>query len=83
MALLVFEGNPTKNGKLFPFRTIGMLLCGLKRHMKELNPDAVDILSEKDPRFAGLRGTRDTVSRQLREADVGATVKRTSVFSIA
>lgn len=72
-----------KDGKPFPSRTIDMLLCGLKRHMKELNPDAVDILNEKDPRFAGLRGTRDTVSRQLREAGVGATVKHTSVFSAA
>ena len=40
--------------------------------MKERNPSAVDILSEKDPRFARLRGTRDTVARELREAGVGA-----------
>jgi len=42
--------------------------------MKELNPEVVDILSEKDPWFAGLRGTCDTVARQLCEAGVGATV---------
>ena len=51
--------------------------------MKELNPEAVDILSKKDPRFAGLCGMRDTHSRELREAGVGTTVKHTSVFSAA
>ncbi len=70
-----------KDGKPFPSRTIDMLLSGLKRHMKVRNPCAVDILSETDPRFTGLRDTRDTVARQLREAGVGATVKHTAVFS--
>ena len=51
--------------------------------MKELNPEAVDILSKKDPRFAGLCGMRDTHSRELREAGVGTTVKHTSVLSVA
>ena len=51
--------------------------------MKVLNLEAVDILSEKDPRFAGLRGTRDTLARQLREAGVGGTVKHISIFSAA
>jgi len=31
--------------------------------------------------FAGLRGTRDTVARQLREAGVGASVKHHEVIS--
>ena len=31
--------------------------------------------------FAGLRGTRDTVARQLREASVGASVKHHEVIS--
>ena len=48
--------------------------------MKERNPSAVDILSEKDPRFAGLHGTRDTVARELREAGMGAAVQHTPVF---
>ena len=59
-----------------------MLLSGLKRHMKERNPSAVDIHSEKDPRFAGLRGTRDTVARELREAGVGTAVQHTPVFEM-
>ena len=44
------------DGKLFPSRTIDMLLSGLKRYRLEKNPASVDILSEKDPVFAGLRG---------------------------
>ena len=51
--------------------------------MKELNPEAVDIFYEKDIRFMGLHGMRDTISRQLCEAGVSATVKHTSVLSEA
>ena len=38
---------------------------------------SIDILSEKDPVFAGLQRTRDIVAQQLREAGVGASVKHT------
>ena len=34
----------------------------------------------KQERFAGLRGARDTVARQLKEAGVGASVKHTEGF---
>ena len=44
------------DGKLFPSRTIDMLLSGLKRYRLEKNAASVDILSKKDPVFAGLRG---------------------------
>jgi len=60
----------SEHGNLFPLRRLDMLKC----HMKELNPEVVDILSGKDPGFAGLRSMRDTVARQLCEAGVGATV---------
>ena len=40
-----------------------------------------NFLDENDPWFAGLRGTRDTVSRQLREEGVGASVKHAPVIS--
>lgn len=71
-----------KDQKQFPSKSIDLLLAGLKRHMKELNPEtAIDIFDEKDTRFNGLRGMRDTRARQLREDGVGANVKHTSVFS--
>ncbi len=59
-----------------------MLLSGLKRHMRQLNPEVVDILSEKDPKFAGLRGVRDTEARELRKDGISATVKHTDAFTL-
>ena len=82
MAIALYEGDEKSiDGKLFPSRTIDMLLSGLKCYRLEKNPVSVDILSEKDPVFAGLRGTRDTVARQLWEAGVGASVKHTEGFT--
>ena len=52
-----------------------MLLTGEKSTV------SIDILSKKDPVFAGLRGTRDTDARQLQEAGVGASVKHTEGFT--
>ena len=60
--LLFVKETRRVDGKLFPSRTIDMLLSGLKRYRLEKNPVSVDILSKKDPVFAGLRGTRDTVA---------------------
>ena len=45
------------------------------------NPVSVDVLSEKNPMFAGLWGTRDTVARHFQEAGVGASVKHTESFT--
>ena len=69
--LLFVKETRRVDGKLFPSRTIDMLLSGLKHYRLE----NIDILSEKDPIFAGIWGIRDTVARQLREAGVGASVK--------
>lgn len=77
------EETRHQDGKQFPSKTIDKLLTALKHYMKGLNPEAVEILSKKDPRFTGLCGMRDTVSRELREAGVGATVKHTPVISVA
>ena len=38
-------------------------------------------LDDKDPAFAGLRGVRDNVSRELRSAGIGAAVKHTNVIT--
>ena len=81
LSLYVKETHRQGN-KPFPSKSIDLLLAGLKCHM-ELNPEAVDIFDEKDTRFIGLHGMRDTIARQLHEASVGANVKHTSVFSEA
>ena len=55
-----------KSGEKYPTCTLNLLLCGLKRH----------------PDFAGLRGTRDCIARQLREEGIGVTGKHTPTISI-
>ena len=69
------------DGSKYPSNTLNMVLSGLKRYMVRSNPDTPNFLDEKDLRFSGLRGTRDTVSRRLREEGVGASVKHTAVIS--
>ena len=72
------------NGKDFPSKTIDLLLSGLKRYMvaqlKEKDPSIcpVNFLSERDHHFAGLRGTRDQIARQMGN---GAEVKHAEVMS--
>ena len=80
LSLFVLEARKL-DGQKYPTSSLNMLLSGLKRYMKSLNPTTPNFLDEKDPRFAGLRGTRDTVSRRLREEGVGASVKHASVIS--
>ncbi len=41
----------------------------------------MDILSKKDPKFAGLCGVRDTAAKELCKDGIGATVKHTNVFT--
>ncbi len=45
---------------MFPSKLINALLSGLKRYMTQRNPYAPNTFVEKDPRFKGLHGTRDT-----------------------
>ena len=74
LSLYVIETRKQDGGR-YPASTLNLLLCGLKRHMKKVNPATPNFLDEKDDRFAGLRGTRDVVARKLREDGGGAYVK--------
>ena len=50
--------------------------------MHEINPATTsNFLDENDPNYAGLRGTRDTVTCELRSDGIGATVKHAEVIS--
>ena len=80
LSLFIIEVRK-KDGSKYPNSSLNLLLCGLKRYMKSLNPDAPNFLDEQDSRFAGLRGTRDTVSRSLRAEGIGASVKHTAIIS--
>ena len=80
LSLYVIETRKQDGGR-YPASTLNLLLCGLKRHMKKVNPATPNFLDENDDRFAGLRGTRDVVARKLREDGVGASVKHTATIS--
>ena len=41
----------------------------------------MNFLDEKDPRFASLRGVRDTVARKLHEEGIGASVKHSEALT--
>ena len=59
LSLFVIEARK-QDGSKYPSKTIDLLLAGLRRHMKEVNPTAPNFFNEQDERFAGLRGTRGT-----------------------
>ena len=80
LSLFVIEARK-QDGSKYPSKTIDLLLAGLRRHMKEVNPTAPNFFNEQDGRFAGLRGTRDKIAHQLREEGIGAAVKHTEVLS--
>ena len=80
LSLFIIEVRK-KDGSRFPNSSLTLLLCGIKRYMKDLNPDVPNFLDEEDSQFIGLRGTRDTVARGLRTEGVGASVKHTAVIT--
>ena len=78
LSLFVLEARKL-DGTRYPTSTLNMLLSGLKRYMVKANPSTPNLC--KDTRFFGLRGTRDTVARKLREDGVGSSVRHAAVFS--
>ncbi|XP_064387890.1 zinc finger MYM-type protein 2-like [Halichondria panicea] len=80
LSLFVMEAKK-KNGSPYLSKTIDLLLAGIRRHMTSVDPILPNFFDENDYRFDGLRGTRDTVSRQLREDGVGSSVKHAEVIT--
>ena len=80
LSLYIIETRK-RDGQRYPSSTLNLLLCGLKRYMKKINPSIPNFLDENDARFAGLRGARDCVARKLREDGVGASVKHAQVIT--
>ena len=66
-----------QDGEWYPSSSLNLLLCGLKRHIKGLNPAFLD---EDDDQFAGLRGTRDVVAHKLSKDGLGASEKKLLQF---
>ena len=77
LSLYIIETRK-QDGQRYPTSTLNLLLCGLKRHMKKLNPLVPNFLNEKDPRFTGLR---DSIARKLRNDGIGVSVQHAEVIS--
>lgn len=50
LSLFIIEVRK-KDGSRFPNSSLTLLLCGIKRYMKDLNPDVPNFLDEEDSRF--------------------------------
>ena len=63
------------NGDFYPPKTLHQLLCGLLRHMRDVNPGCLNFLDKKDSRFKPLHGTMDSHFHHLHATGVGRETK--------
>jgi len=68
------------DGERYPSATLYQLLSGLLRYARSKLKGCPNFLDKKDQRFAELRGTCESVSRDLRQAGVGAKVNHAPVI---
>ena len=59
------------NGEHYPPCTLHQLLCGLLRHMREVNPCCSNFLNKKDARFRPLQRTMDAYFHNLHSQGLG------------
>ena len=69
------------DGDRYPSSTIYQLLAGLLRYVRSQCKECPNFLDKQDPRFSELRGTCESVSRELRESGVGAVIHYAPVIS--
>lgn len=74
------ETRKTDGSKYRP-ATIHQLLCGVLRHMREVNPGCINFLNKKDPCFKQLQGTLDVLFHQLHSEGLGTKIKSADVFT--
>ena len=57
------------NSDFYPPKTPHQLLCGLLRHMRDVNPGCLNFLDKKDSQFKPLHGTMDSHFHHLHAHD--------------
>ena len=70
-----------KRGEPYLPKSIHQLLAGLQRYMLDKNPGAPKFLDKQETCFREIRGTCDTVYRDLCSKGVGAEVHHTPIFT--
>ena len=69
------------DGKEYPSSTIYHLLAALLRYSRSKCRECPNFLDKLDPQFRELRGACESISRQLRQAGVGAEVKHAALIT--
>ncbi len=70
-----------ENGDLYPPATIHQLLCGLLRHMREINHECPKFLDKTNGRFRQLQCTLDSHFSKLHSQGVGRKTKHAEPFT--
>ena len=69
------------NGEHYPPSSIHQLLCGILRHMREINPHCPNFLDKKDAGFRSLHHALDVQFHKLHSNGIGRQIKHAKVFS--
>ena len=69
------------NGDFYPPRTVHQLLCGVLRHMRDINPECPNFLDKKDSRFKPLQGAMDAHFHLLHSSGIGREIKYARVLT--
>ena len=69
------------NSEYYPPKTLYLILCGILRHMRSINPGCVNFLDKKDVRFKSLHGVMDAHFHQLHSTGIGRDVKHARVLT--
>ncbi len=70
-----------KKGERYPPRSIHQILAGLQRYMVDKNPTSPKFLNKAETCFREIRGTCDSVYRDLRSKGIGAEVRHAPLIT--
>ena len=68
-------------GEHYPPSSLHQLLCGLLRHMREINPNCPNFLDKKDVRFQQFHHSLDVHFNKLHSSGIGRQVNHAEVIS--
>ena len=69
------------DGSCYPPKTIYLLLNGLLRHMRFVNPNCPNFFDLNNKQFSSLHTIMDNLFRKLRSDGVGSSSKAAAVFT--
>ena len=70
-----------RKGEPYPPRYIHQLLAGLQQYILDKNPNFPKLLDKQQTCFRDIRGTCDTVYRDLRSQGIGAKVRHAPIIT--